>query len=238
LSSKLDSVWSAEEFIDRIRAVGRAKYHDKHPFQRQMNEGLLDQRQLRGWIVNRFYYQQNIPIKDALIIAKLPSRDDRRRWLARIIDHDGRAGNEGGIAAWLRLGEAAGIEREYMLSDKNVEAGVRAAVDSYVEFCRRMPWFEAVASSLTELFAPDLVSSRMAAIRDLYPWVEAWGLQYFERRLHQAPRDAEHALELVVGNAITRRQQESAVAAVEFKCGVLWQLLDAISAAYPARVPV
>lgn len=233
----MDTAWSTEEFVWRIRAVGGERYHDKHPFQRRMNDGSLDQYQLRGWIVNRFYYQQKIPIKDALIVAKLPSRDDRRRWLSRIIDHDGREGAEGGIEAWLQLGEAAGIERQHMLSGQNLEPGARAAVDSYVNFCRDRTWLEAVASSLTELFAPALVTSRMAAIREHYPWVEVWGLAYFESRLHQAPRDVEHALGLVIGNARSREQQESVVLAVEFKCGVLWQLLDAIAAAYPDTVP-
>lgn len=202
-----------------------------------MNQGMLDPQQLRGWIINRFYYQQNIPIKDALILAKLPSREDRRRWLSRIIDHDGRQGSEGGIEGWLRLGEAAGISRELMLSGQGIELGARTAVDSYVAFCRERPWLEAVASSLTELFAPALVSSRMAAIEQHYPWIEPGGLEYFRRRLDQAPRDVEHGMQLVLDNATTLRLQESAVAALTFKCGVLWQLLDAVADAYPDKVP-
>lgn len=200
-----------------------------------MNLGQLQPKQLRGWIINRFYYQQNIPVKDALILAKLPSREDRRRWLSRVIDHDGRQGAEGGIEAWLRLGEAAGIQREEMLSGQRVEPGARAAVDSYVDFCRDRPWLEAVGSSLTELFAPVLVSRRMAAIKQHYPWVQPWGLEYFRCRLDQAPHDVEHGLQLVLDNAQTLWQQERVVAALTFKCEMLWRLLDAVDAAYPDK---
>jgi pyrroloquinoline-quinone synthase len=228
--------WSSDEFVEQLVAVGAAKYHDKHPFQQRMNQGVLDARQLRGWILNRFYYQKNIPVKDALVLSKLPSQEDRRRWLIRIIDHDGSQGDEGGIEAWLRLGEAAGIHREVMHSERSVEPRAKAAVDGYVEFCRERPWLEAVAASLTELFAPALVESRMAAIEEHYPWVEPWGLEYFRRRLDQAPRDVDHGLKLVVDNARTRQQQESAVAALSFKCGVLWHLLDAVETAYPDEV--
>jgi pyrroloquinoline-quinone synthase len=232
----METAWSGKQFVQALRTVGAERYHDRHPFQRRMNDGALDPHQLRGWIVNRFYYQRNIPVKDALILSKLPSQEDRRRWITRIVDHDGRAGDEGGIEAWLRLGAAAGISRERMLSQQGVEPDARAAVDSYVEFCRDRSWLEAVASSLTELFAPVLVSSRMAAIREHYPWVEPSGLEYFERRLEQAPRDVEHGLRLVVENARSRSEQEAAVAALTFKCGVLWRLLDAVDAAYPDAV--
>jgi pyrroloquinoline-quinone synthase len=198
-----------------------------------MNQGLLAPHQVRGWIVNRFYYQQNIPVKDAIIVSKLPSREDRRRWLTRIVDHDGREGDEGGIEAWLRLGEAAGIPRAQMFSTDAVEPGARAAVDSYVDFCRDRPWPEAVASSLTELFAPALVQSRLTAIQEHYPWVKPEGLGYFRNRLVQAPRDVEHGLQLVLEQARTREDQDRAVAALTFKCGILWALLDAIEKAYP-----
>jgi pyrroloquinoline-quinone synthase len=229
--------WDREEFVARLRAVGGEMYHDRHPFQRRMNEGLLDRRQLRGWIVNRFDYQRNIPVKDAIILSKLPSQADRRRWLTRIIDHDGREGDEGGIEAWLSLGEAAGIPRQLMLAGESVEPGVRRAVDSYVSFCRDRTWLEAVAASLTELFAPALMGSRMAAIEKHYPWIDPAGLEYFRKRLDQAPRDVEHGLALVLAGARTREEQERVVAALTFKCRVLWELLDAIAAAYPDQRP-
>jgi len=224
--------WRAEEFIRRLRAVGQEKYHDKHPFHVLMHKGALSQSQVRGWILNRFYYQRNIPVKDSLILSKLPSREDRRRWVQRIIDHDGREESEGGIEAWLRLGEAAGIPREEMMDDGRVLPGVRFAVDAYVNFCRLRPWPEAVAASLTELFAPDLIARRIEVFEKHYPWIPASGLEYFRRRLAQAPRDADHALDLVVRYAKTPEDQQRALAAVSFKCDVLWSILDAVQAAY------
>lgn len=225
-------LWSREEFICCLRAVGDQKYHDKHPFHIRMHQGALSADELRGWILNRFYYQKNIPVKDALILSKLPTREDRRQWLQRIIDHDGRQGDEGGIEAWLRLGEAAGLTREQMLNEENILPGARFAVDAYVNFCRLMSWREAVASSLTELFAPELVGRRIGVIEQHYPWVKRTGLEYFRRRLEQAPRDVQHALELLVRSACSREDQEKAVAALRFKCDVLWALLDAVEDAY------
>ena len=227
--------WSREEFVLQLRAVGERKYHDKHPFHVRMHHGQVTEAQLRGWILNRFYYQKNIPIKDALILAKLPAREDRKKWLQRIIDHDGREGDEGGIEAWLRLGEAAGLSRAEMLDDHCILPGVRLAVDGYVNFCRLQPWPQGVAASLTELFAPDLVAKRIEAMERSYPWVKPEGLEYFRQRLKQAPRDANHALELVLRNARTCEEQHNAVAALSFKCDVLWALLDAVELAYCGR---
>lgn len=224
----MNACWSKTEFIDRLKAVGNERYHDKHPFHLRMHRGELSRDELKGWILNRFYYQKNLPIKDALILAKLPNREDRRIWLQRIIDHDGRNNGDGGIEAWLRLGEAADLSTQEMLADKNVAAGVRFAVDSYVNFCRLQPWLAAVASSLTELFAPDLVKHRIAVIEEHYRWVKTDGLDYFRDRLTQAPRDAEHALNLVLSNSVTANQQREDVAALHFKCDVLWAMLDAI----------
>ncbi len=229
----MDEPWAPQEFVRRLREVGERKYHDKHPFNLRMHRGELSENQLRGWIRNRFYYQRNIPVKDALILSKLPSREDRRKWLQRIVDHDGRNGNEGGIEAWLRLGEAAGLTREEMMDEQGVLPGVRFAVDAYVNFCRLKPWPEAVAASLTELFAPHLVAKRIEVFEKYYSWVKPWGLEYFRRRLGQAPRDADHGLELVTRSATTLNDQQKAVAALSFKCDVLWALLDAVQAGYP-----
>lgn len=225
-------LWPREEFIARLREVGQLKYHDKHPFHLRMHAGGLTPDELRGWILNRFYYQRNIPVKDALVLSKLPTREDRRLWLQRIIDHDGRQSAEGGIEAWVRLGEAAGISRAAMWDDERILAGARFAVDAYVNFCRLRPWPEAVASSLTELFAPDIVGRRIVVIEKHYPWVKPEGLEYFRRRLDQAPRDVSHGLDLVIRGARTREDQERAVAALSFKCDVLWSLVDAIDLEY------
>ncbi len=224
---------SNERFVSRLRQVGEERYHDKHPYHIAMHEGKLSPVQLRAWIANRFYYQKNIPVKEALILSKLPSREERREWIQRIIDHDGRDGEEGGIEAWVRLGEAAGIPREEMLDERHVLPAVRFAVDAYVNFCRLQPWPIAVASSLTELFAPTLVSKRIGVFLQLYSWILPEGLAYFQARLHQAPRDAEHGLSLVLRECRNREDQEQALSALRFKCDVLWALLDALSLAYP-----
>ncbi len=220
-----------DDFVDLLRAHSR-RYHDQHPFHVRMNAGLLGRRQIQGWVANRFYYQENIPRKDAAILANCPDREVRRRWIRRIHDHDGTADGEGGIEAWLRLGEAAGLTREEMWDERHVVPGVRFAVDAYVTFARTRPWVEAVASSLTELFAPDLMAERLAAFERFYTWVEPAGLAYFRARLTQAPRDSEHALEVVMEHCRTPDEQARAVAALSFKSDVLWSMLDAIDRAY------
>jgi pyrroloquinoline-quinone synthase len=203
-------------------------YHHKHPFHLLMNEGRLSRRQLQLWAANRFYYQQMLPIKDAAILSNCPYPAVRRRWLQRIIDHDGATEGQGGIEAWLRLAEAVGLNRSEVLDGKHVLPGVRFSVDANVTFARMRPWIEAVAATLTELFAPDLMKERITAFERSYSWVDGAGLAYFRSRLTQAPRDATHALELVKQYCTTRPQQERAIAALAFKCDVLWSVLDTI----------
>jgi pyrroloquinoline-quinone synthase len=227
-----DVVTARSEFIERLRAQGTS-YHDRHPFHQRMNAGLLSRAQIQGWVANRFYYQVNLPRKDANILANCPVRDIRVRWIQRIADHDGSPGTPGGIDAWLRLGEATGLAPDEMLAETRVVPGVRFAVDAYVNFCRNRPWTVAVASSLTELFAPDLMAVRLAAFERHYPWIDRAGLTYFRNRLIQAPRDSEHALEVVTEYCVTPEQRAAAVAALSFKCDVLWSMLDAIARAYP-----
>jgi pyrroloquinoline-quinone synthase len=226
------SISDTESFIGALRAQSQ-RYHSRHPFHTMMNEGRLGRRQIEGWIANRFYYQVNIPRKDAAILANCPDREVRRRWIRRIHDHDGTADGEGGIEAWLRLGEAAGLTTEELCDERHVVPGVRFAVDAYVTFARTRPWVEAVASSLTELFAPDLMAERLAAFERFYTWIDPAGLAYFHARLTQAPRDSEHALEVVIEHCRTPEQQRRAVAALSFKSDVLWSMLDAIDRAYP-----
>jgi pyrroloquinoline-quinone synthase len=229
--SSRNSPWPADEFVARLRHVGKT-YHDRHPFHVLMNQGRLDRRQLRGWVANRFYYQTQIPVKDAAILSNCPERDIRRAWIQRILDHDGTDADIGGIEKWLRLGEAVGLNRRELLSQSHLLPGVRYAVDAYVTFCRTQPWIIAMASSLTELFAPKLMSRRIAAFERYYPWVKEEGLRYFRGRLTQAPRDADFALRLVVERCQSRALQEQAVAALKFKCELLWAMLDAMHLAY------
>jgi pyrroloquinoline-quinone synthase len=221
--------WDRENFLAELRAVGRSRYHDRHPFHRRMNSGELSPVQLRAWAANRFYYQRCIPIKDAAILSNCPVREVRRVWLQRLIDHDGRCEGEGGIEGWLRLAEAVGLSREEVLDDRHLLPGVRFAVDAYVQLARTKPWPVAVASSLTELFAPDLMGERLAAFKQYYPWVPAWGLDYFRARLTQARRDSTQALELTLVHCRTAELQRQAVAALAFKCDVLWSMLDSLT---------
>ena len=223
---------ATDEFVEALRAHSR-RYHDQHPFHVRMNAGRLSRRQIQGWVANRFYYQENIPRKDAAILANCPDLEVRRRWIRRIVDHDGTAAGEGGIEAWLRLGEAAGLTREEVRDHRHLVPGVRFAVDAYVNFARTRPWVEAVASSLTELFAPDLMAERLAAFERWYPWIDPEGLAYFRSRLTQAPRDCEHALEVVTMHCLSAESQAQAIDALAFKCDVLWSLMDAIDQAYP-----
>jgi pyrroloquinoline-quinone synthase len=221
-------------FVAALREQSR-RYHDQHPFHRRMNAGELGPEQIRCWVANRFCYQAAIPRKDAAILANCPDREVRRRWLRRIVDHDGTADGEGGIEAWLRLGEAVGLTRREMEDERHVVPGVRFAVDAYVTFARTRPWVEAVASSLTELFAPDLMAERLAAFERHYTWIDPQGLAYFRARLTQAPRDSAHALEVVTEHCRTPDQQAAALAALSFKCDVLWSMLDAIDRACADR---
>ncbi|MFL6501256.1 MAG: pyrroloquinoline quinone biosynthesis protein C [Candidatus Udaeobacter sp.] len=249
--------WDRETFIEKLRAIGVRVYHDKHPFHVAMNAGQLSPQALRGWVANRFYYQRNIPMKDAAILANCPVREVRRVWIHRILDHDGLSSaavesavpsgkrelshapgtadataDEGGIEAWLRLGEACGIPRDELLDNRHLLPGVRFGVDAYVNFARSEPWPIAVASSLTELFAPDLMSSRLAAFEKSYRWIDPRGLDYFRRRVTQARRDSDEALAITLEYCNTPELQREAVRALEFKCDVLWSMLDAIHHGY------
>ena len=230
-------MFTADEFVARLRAVGDRAYHDKHPFHALMNEGELNRNQLQGWVANRFYYQTQIPIKDAAILSNCPEREIRRVWILRILDHDGTNDDIGGIEKWLRLGEAVGLKPEELLSQSHLLPGVRYAVDAYINFCRTQPWIVAMASSLTELFAPALMSRRIAAFEQHYLWVKEDGLRYFRGRLTQAPRDTDFTLLLVVEHCRNRELQEQAVAALKFKCELLWAMLDAMHLAYILSPP-
>ena len=231
-----DAPWSADDFEARLR--GReSRYHIHHPFNRRLNRGELAPFQVRGWVANRFYYQIRIPQKDAAVLANCDDRAERRRWIERILDHDGRGdfagANAGGIEAWCRLGMATGLEREAVESLRHVQPAVRFAVDAYVDFARRAPWEEAAISSLTELFAPKIHADRLAGWPSLYPWIAPEGLAYFRSRITLAGRDVEHGLEVAHRWCTTRERQERALAILDFKLDILWALLDAIALAYP-----
>lgn len=220
--------WSADEFETLLREKGTG-YHIHHPFHVMMAQGRLSREQLQGWVANRFYYQISIPSKDAAILSNCPDRDIRREWIQRIIDHDGREDDPGGIEAWIRLGEAVGLRRDDLTSLHRVAPATRFACDAYVNFVRQRPWQEAIASSLTELFAPHIHQQRIATWPNHYPWVDRAGLQYFQSRLSQARRDVEHGLSFTLQYfSRSRALQQRALDILQFKLDVLWAMADAI----------
>jgi pyrroloquinoline-quinone synthase len=230
---ELTSPLSANAFVEALRRFSES-YYAVHPFHTAMHEGSLSARQLRGWAANRLAYQRAIPRKDAAIIANCPDPEVRCRWIQRIIDHDGTGdGSNGGIARWIQLGIALGVPREEMEDERHVLPGVRMAAESYVTFCRTKPWVEAVASSLTELFAPDLMRRRIDAFEKHYHWIDPQALTYFRSRLTQAPRDSEHGLEIVTTHCTSVDSQLRAFEALAFKLEMLWVMIDTIARGYP-----
>ncbi len=222
-----------DAFVARLRDAGARRYHDEHPFHRAMHDGRLSRAQLQAWVANRWYYQTRIPIKDALIVSKSEDPRFRRMWLHRIVDHDGTADGEGGLALWLRLGRAVGLDEAELTSLRRVLPGVRFACDAYVSLVRQASLVEAVASSLTEFFAPDLMQRRIAAWERHYPWIGADALAYFRSRVPRASRDAGEAVGFVVKEARTPELQERCVQALIRKTEILWHLLDCVMAAHP-----
>jgi pyrroloquinoline-quinone synthase len=225
---------SAAEFEARLRRIGDERYHHRHPFNLRMHDGTLTPEEIRTWVLNRYYYQTRIPVKDGLILSKAPDAGFRREWIRRIRDHDGERAGEGGLALWLALADAVGLDRAAVESLSKVLPGVRRACDAYVAFVASHDLLESVASSLTELFAGDIMKVRIAAFEKHYPWVAAEGLRYFASRARQAPRDAAEGLRFVLREARTSADQERCLAALERKCDILWSLLDAIEAAHAA----
>ncbi len=223
--------WTRAQFEQQLRERGRA-YHIHHPFNVMLNGGRASREQIRGWVANRFYYQINIPIKDAAILANCEDRLVRRNWVQRILDHDGYGEDAGGIDSWLRLAEAVGLTRAQVESLGDVVPGVRFAVDAYVNFARRAPWPEAVCASLTELFAPEIHQQRLASWPQHYPWIEPAGLRYFQSRVSLARRDVEFGLALTLERFRSRAAQERALEVLQFKLDVLWQMNDAMAQAY------
>ena len=234
-----DQRLTPEELEAALRAIGAERYHDRHPFHKLLHGGKLNRGQVQAWALNRFYYQRSIPIKDATLIARLPTAELRRIWRARLIDHDGDGTTPGGIERWLKLAEGVGLERRYVESTAGILPTTRFSVDAYVHFVRDRSLLEAVASSLTELFSPTIIAQRVEGMLRGYPFITMDTLAYFKPRLTQAPRDANFALAYVKAEAKTREQQEAVLAALRFKCDVLWAQLDGLYLAYvaPGFVP-
>ena len=224
----MDKIWTRAEFEEKLREKGKG-YHIYHPFHVMMYEGKLTKEQLQSWVLNRFYYQTGIPLKDAAILSNCPDVEVRKQWIVRITDHDGVDGAEGGIEAWIKLGEAVGLTREDITSLKHVSPGVRFAVDAYINFAKQRPWQESVCSSLTELFAPHIHQQRISSWPEVYPWINESGLSYFKKRLTEARRDVEQGLSVTLDYfSASRAMQERALDILQFKLNVLWVIADSI----------
>ncbi len=232
-------VLSDSELEAALREIGARRYHNLHPFHRLLHGGKLNRDQVRAWALNRYYYQALIPVKDATILARMNDPGLRRIWRQRILDHDGEREQDGGIERWLRLTESFDLPRDYVTSTRGLLPATRFAVEAYVHFVRERSLLEAIASSLTELFAPNIISERVAGMLANYDFVSREALAYFERRLTEAPRDADFALEYVKRHATTPELQEKVLAALTYKTDILWAQLDALHFAYvePALPP-
>ncbi len=230
---------SADELERRLRAIGAERYHDRHPFHTLLHGGRLDKGQVQAWVLNRYYYQSRIPMKDAALISRVEDPALRREWRGRIVDHDGSGPGDGGIERWLVLAEGVGLDRAYVMSTAGVLAATRFAVDAYVRFVRERPLVEAVASSLTELFAPAIHRERIAGLLAHYDFANEKTMAYFNRRLEEAPKDVKFGLDYVRREARTPEQQQGVIEALLFKTDVLWVQLDALYAAYvePGHIP-
>jgi coenzyme PQQ biosynthesis protein C len=223
---------SPDELESALRRIGERRYHNLHPFHRLLHGGKLDRDQVRAWALNRYYYQAMIPVKDASIVARMNSPELRRIWRQRIIDHDGESPQDGGIERWLHLTDGLGLERTYVVSTRGILPATRFAVEAYVHFVRERSLLEAIASSLTEMFSPNIISERVAGMLANYDFISRDTLAYFDKRLTQAPRDADFALDYVKQHATTPELQQTVLEALRFKCDVLWAQLDALYAAY------
>jgi pyrroloquinoline-quinone synthase len=222
-----------------LRAIGAERYHIRHPFHRLLHEGRLNRAQVQAWALNRYYYQASIPAKDATLMARLPTAEERREWRRRIEDHDGDGTKSGGIERWLKLAEGVGLDRATVEGASLILPETRFAVDAYVHFVRDRSLLEAVASSLTELFSPTIIAERVSGMLAHYDFITEDTLAYFTPRLSQAPKDSDWALAYVKAHADTADKQEAVLAALRFKCDVLWCQLDGLYLAYvsPGFIP-
>lgn len=217
-----------------LREIGRTRYHNLHPFHRLLHDGKLNRGQVQAWALNRYYYQSQIPAKDATLLARLPTTELRREWRRRLEDHDGQGELPGGVARWLKLAEGVGLDTQMVERADTILPATRFAVDAYVHFVRDRTVLEAVASSLTEMFSPSIIAERVSGMLSHYPWITPDTLAYFAPRLTQAPKDTDFALGFVKEHADSPERQQQVLDALRFKCNVLWSQLDALYFAYVA----
>lgn len=230
---------SRETLEARLRQIGAERYHDKHPFHHRLHSGQCTPDQVRGWVINRWAYQAAIPMKDAAFMSRCTDPDIRREWRSRIEDHDGGVDEGGGIRRWLKLAEAVGLDPDYVASGQGILPATQFAVDAYVHYVREKPLLQAVASSLTELFAPKIHEQRIEGLLEHYDFANPDSLSYFQKRLTQAPKDVAFGLNWVLDQADTPEKEDMACEALLFKTNVLWAQLDALWCAYvePGLIP-
>ncbi len=232
LTAGFDRLLSPDGLETALREIGARRYHNLHPFHRLLHSGKFDRNQVSAWALNRYYYQAMIPVKDANVLARMHDPEPRRIWRQRIVDHDGERAGDGGIERWLRLTDGLGLPRDYVVSTRGILPATRFAVEAYVHFVRERSLLEAIASSLTEMFSPTIISERVAGMLANYPFISKDTLSYFDKRLSQAPRDVDFALDYVKRHATTPERQQAVLGALTFKCDVLWTQLDALYFAY------
>jgi pyrroloquinoline-quinone synthase len=235
----MNALLTADELERALRQIGAERYHNLHPFHKLLHSGQLNRGQVQAWALNRYYYQRCIPLKDASLMSRAEDPELRREWRRRLVDHDGETEGDGGIARWLALTDGLGLDRAYVVSTSSILPATRFAVDAYVRYVRERSLLEAIASSLTEMFSPKIISERVSGMLAGYDFVKKETLAYFNARMSQAPRDSDFALDYVKREARTPEHQQQVLAALRFKCDVLWSQLDALYAAYvaPGHVP-
>ena len=235
----MTGVLDPTEMEQKLRAIGAERYHDKHPFHKMLHGGKATKGQVQAWVLNRYCYQNAIPRKDAALISKMTDTDLRREWRRRIEDHDGSEGRQGGIERWLILAEGVGLDRDYVKSTDGALAATKFAVEAYVRFVAEHSILEAIASSLTELFAPAIHRERIAGLLEHYDFANDTTLSYFQKRLDEAPKDVKFGLDYVLREARTAERQAGVLAALIFKTDMLWAQLDALHHAYvePGHIP-
>nr|WP_102958706.1 pyrroloquinoline-quinone synthase PqqC [Mangrovicella endophytica] len=235
----MNAILPSSDFEAAIRQIGAERYHHLHPFHRLLHSGQLNREQVQAWALNRYYYQSQIPVKDSLILARLPDSEMRREWRRRIIDHDGDADTPGGIQKWIALATGVGLDRDYVIAGTGILPATRFAVDAYVHFVHERTLLEAIASSLTELFSPNIIGERVRGMLEHYDFISKETLAYFDKRPVQAKQDSDFALDYCIRNARRAEEQQAVLNALTFKCDVLWAQLDALHNAYvdPGHVP-
>lgn len=233
-TEQLDLNSRQAEFLGRLRAK-RDSYHLEHPFEQKLKRGELSMDQLRGWVANRFYYQLNLPRKDAAILSQCDDPRFRQAWVRRVLEQDGTADDPGGIESWMEFGQVFGLTRSELLGGVYLLPPVKFAVEAYVHFARTSPWREGVCACLTELFAGEAHESRIEAFSLHYPQIPESALSYFKRRTEQVKVDVKEGVKLTLEYFNTPELESRAEEILKFKLDILWTMADAVYNEYVVK---